>query len=212
MRIVERPYDEADRRALIELFGSDGSARWLGAWPTDDQVPESLFAGYLQAIEETHHLASGRPTGWPSFESGFSPGGVPTARDLHAAYQLLRFDVTLSTWSGVQWWAFLLTGMSTVFFYARMCRRSGVLTALQFYAIRHSCWPAAIVRGFRAVYLGLFFNIMIMATVNLAAAKILRTCREQLVTQRGVRGRAPRRRAGCPWGSPRRPRPPTRGR
>ncbi|MEO8680171.1 MAG: sodium:solute symporter family protein [Vicinamibacterales bacterium] len=70
------------------------------------------------------------------------------------------------------WWAFLLTGMSTVFFYARMWRRSGVLTDLEFYEIRYSGRPAAIVRGFRAVYLGLFFNIMIMSTVNLAAAKI----------------------------------------
>ena len=70
------------------------------------------------------------------------------------------------------WWAFLLTGMSTVFFYARMWRRSGVLTDLEFYEIRYSGKPAAMVRAFRAVYLGLFFNIMIMATVNLAAAKI----------------------------------------
>lgn len=70
------------------------------------------------------------------------------------------------------WWAFLLTGMSTVFFYARMWRRSGVLTDLEFYEIRYSGKPAAIVRAFRAVYLGLFFNVAIMATVNLAAAKI----------------------------------------
>ncbi len=70
------------------------------------------------------------------------------------------------------WWAFLLTGMSTVFFYARMWRRSGVLTDLEFYEIRYSGKPAAMVRAFRAVYLGLFFNIVIMATVNLAAAKI----------------------------------------
>ena len=70
------------------------------------------------------------------------------------------------------WWAFLLTGMSTVFFYARMWRRSGVLTDLEFYEIRYAGKPAAIVRAFRAVYLGLFFNIVIMATVNLAAAKI----------------------------------------
>ena len=70
------------------------------------------------------------------------------------------------------WWAFLLTGMSTVFFYARMWRRSGVLTDLEFYEIRYSGRAAAVVRGFRAVYLGLFFNIVIMATVNLAAAKI----------------------------------------
>lgn len=70
------------------------------------------------------------------------------------------------------WWAFLLTGMSTVFFYARMWRRSGVLTDLEFYEIRYSGKPAALVRAFRAVYLGLFFNVVIMSTVNLAAAKI----------------------------------------
>jgi len=70
------------------------------------------------------------------------------------------------------WWSFLLTGMMTVFFYARLWRRSGVLTDLEFYEIRYSGPPARLLRGFRAVYLGLFFNCVIMATVNLAAAKI----------------------------------------
>ncbi len=70
------------------------------------------------------------------------------------------------------WWAFLLTGMATVMFYARMWRRSGVLTDLEFYEIRYSGNAAKFVRGFRAVYLGLIFNAVIMATVNLAAAKI----------------------------------------
>ena len=62
--------------------------------------------------------------------------------------------------------------MATVFFYARLWRRSGVLTDLEFYEIRYSGKAASVVRGFRAVYLGLFFNCMIMATVNLAACKI----------------------------------------
>ena len=70
------------------------------------------------------------------------------------------------------WWAFVLTGVSTVFFYARLWRRSGVMTDLEFYEIRYSGRPARAVRGFRAVYLGLFFNCIIMATVNLAACKI----------------------------------------
>jgi len=70
------------------------------------------------------------------------------------------------------WWSFLLTGMATVFFYARLWRRSGVLTDLEFYERRYSGRAATLVRGFRAVYLGLFFNCVIMATVNLAAAKI----------------------------------------
>jgi Na+/proline symporter len=70
------------------------------------------------------------------------------------------------------WWAFVLTGVATVFFYARLWRRSGVMTDLEFYEIRYSGKAASVVRGFRAVYLGLFFNCMIMATVNLAACKI----------------------------------------
>ena len=70
------------------------------------------------------------------------------------------------------WWSFLLTGMMTVFFYARLWRRSGVLTDLEFYEIRYSGKAATFLRGFRSIYLGLFFNCVIMATVNLAAAKI----------------------------------------
>jgi len=70
------------------------------------------------------------------------------------------------------WWSFLLTGMLTVFFYARLWRRSNVLTDLEFYELRYSGKAASFVRGFRAVYLGLFFNCVIMAAVNLAAAKI----------------------------------------
>jgi solute:Na+ symporter, SSS family len=70
------------------------------------------------------------------------------------------------------WWAFLLTGMSTVFFYARLWRRLGVLTDLEFYELRYSGRAATWVRGFRAVYLGVVFNVVIMAAVNLAAAKI----------------------------------------
>lgn len=70
------------------------------------------------------------------------------------------------------WWAFLLTGMLTVFVYARMWRRSGVLTDMEFYELRYSGREAAFLRGFRAVYLGVFFNIVIMATVCVAAVKI----------------------------------------
>ena len=70
------------------------------------------------------------------------------------------------------WWAFLLTGMTTVFFYAKLWRRLGVLTDLEFYEMRYSGAPARWVRGFRAIYLGLVFNVVIMASVNLAAAKI----------------------------------------
>ncbi len=81
----------------------------------------------------------------------------------------VRTGGVASNW---QWWAFLLTGMATVFFFARLWRRSGVLTDLEFYELRYSGEPARLVRGFRAIYLGLFFNCFIMASVNLAAAKI----------------------------------------
>lgn len=70
------------------------------------------------------------------------------------------------------WWAFLITGMCTVFFYAKLWRRSAVLTDMGFYELRYSGAPAAFLRGFRAIYLGVFFNVMIMATVTLAAIKI----------------------------------------
>lgn len=70
------------------------------------------------------------------------------------------------------WWAFLLTGMLTVFVYARLWRRSGVLTDVEFYEIRYSGKSAAFLRGFRSLYLGVVFNVMIMAAVTLAAIKI----------------------------------------
>jgi Na+/proline symporter len=70
------------------------------------------------------------------------------------------------------WWAFAVTGLCTVFFYAKLWRRSAALTDVAFYELRYSGPPAAFLRGFRAVYLGVFFNVMIMASVNLAATKI----------------------------------------
>jgi SSS family solute:Na+ symporter len=70
------------------------------------------------------------------------------------------------------WWAFVITGMCTVFFYAKLWRRSGMSTDVGFYELRYSGKPAAFLRGFRAVYLGVFFNTMIMAAVTLAAIKI----------------------------------------
>ncbi len=82
---------------------------------------------------------------------------------------LVREHGVANNWA---WWSFLLTGMLTVFFYARLWRRSGVLTDLEFYELRYAGRPARVVRGFRAAYLGLFFNCVIMASVNLAAAKI----------------------------------------
>ncbi|MFP4624054.1 MAG: sodium:solute symporter family protein [Gemmatimonadota bacterium] len=82
---------------------------------------------------------------------------------------IVRQDGVSGNWV---WWAFLLTGMLTVFVYAKLWRRAGVMTDLEFYEIRYGGAPAAFLRGFRALYLGVFFNVMIMATVSLAAIKI----------------------------------------
>ncbi len=70
------------------------------------------------------------------------------------------------------WWAFLLTGMMTVFVYAKLWRRSGVMTDIEFYELRYSGRPAALLRGFRALYLGVLFNVIVMASANLAVVKV----------------------------------------
>ncbi|NOZ48027.1 MAG: Na+:solute symporter [Chlorobi bacterium] len=70
------------------------------------------------------------------------------------------------------WWAFLLTGMLTVFVYAKLWNRSKVMTDLEFYEIRYSGKMAAFLRGFRAIYLGAFFNILVIASVSIALIKI----------------------------------------
>lgn len=82
---------------------------------------------------------------------------------------IVRTDGVAGNWV---WWAFLLTGMLTVFVYANLWKRSGVLTDVEFYELRYSGKMAAFLRGFRAVYLGFLFNVVVMATVSLAAIKI----------------------------------------
>ena len=71
------------------------------------------------------------------------------------------------------WWCFIAGGMMTVFFYARLWRRSGVMTDVEFAEIRYSGKPAAFLRGFRALYLGVPINCIILGWVNLAMVKIL---------------------------------------
>ena len=82
---------------------------------------------------------------------------------------MVREDGVAKNWA---WWAFLITGMVTVFIYAKLWRRSEVLTDLEFYELRYGGKPASFLRGFRAVYLGLFFNCLIMGSVTLAVIKI----------------------------------------
>jgi Na+/proline symporter len=73
------------------------------------------------------------------------------------------------------WWNFVMSGMLTVFLYARLWRRAGVMTDIEFAELRYSGKPAAFLRGFRALYLGLPINCIIMGWVNLAMVKILQT-------------------------------------
>ena len=82
--------------------------------------------------------------------------------------EIVRKDGVAGNWT---WWAFLLTGMLTVFVYAKLWRRSGVLTDIEFYELRYSGKAAAFLRGFRALYLGLVFNVLVMGAVSLAAVK-----------------------------------------
>jgi Na+/proline symporter len=82
---------------------------------------------------------------------------------------MVRGGGVVSNWG---WWAFLITGMVTVFIYAQLWRRSKIMTDLEFYELRYSGKSAAFIRGFRSLYLGIFFNCLIMGTVTLAAIKI----------------------------------------
>lgn len=82
---------------------------------------------------------------------------------------IVRQNGVAGNWA---WWAFLLTGMLTVFVYAKLWNRSRVFTDLEFYEIRYSGKMAAFLRGFRAIYLGAFFNIMVIASVSIALIKI----------------------------------------
>jgi SSS family solute:Na+ symporter len=82
---------------------------------------------------------------------------------------IVRVNGVAGNWA---WWAFLLTGMLTVFVYARLWRRSEITTDLEFYEMRYSGAEARILRAFRAFYLGVVFNVLIMGTVMLAGIKI----------------------------------------
>lgn len=82
---------------------------------------------------------------------------------------IVRTDGVSGNWV---WWCFLITGMLTVFVYAKLWRKSNVSTDLEFYELRYGGKPASFLRKFRAVYLGVVFNVITMSAVTLAAIKI----------------------------------------
>lgn len=128
----------------------------------------ALFFGKRAGKSTSEFFASGRSVPW--WLAGLSMVATTFSSDTpNLVTDIVRRQGVAGNWC---WWAFVLTGVATVFFFARLWRRSGVMTDLEFYEIRYSGKAAGVVRGFRAVYLGLVFNCVIMATVNLAACKI----------------------------------------
>lgn len=128
----------------------------------------ALFFGKRAGKNTSEFFASGRCVPW--WLAGLSMVATTFSSDTpNLVTDIVRQKGVAGNWV---WWSFVLTGVATVFFYARLWRRSEVMTDLEFYEIRYSGKAASVVRCFRSVYLGLFFNCVIMASVNLAACKI----------------------------------------
>jgi Na+/proline symporter len=138
-------------------------------------IPLSLFMvlGFIQRKKagknQEEFFLSGRQMPW--WLLGISMVATTFSADTpNLVTDIVRKNGVSGNWV---WWAFLLTGMLTVFVFAKLWRRSGMLTDLEFYEVRYGGKKAAFLRGFRAVYLGFFFNIVIMAGVMLAGIKIM---------------------------------------
>lgn len=117
------------------------------------------------------YFLSGQSMSW--WLLGFSLVATTFAADTpNFVTELVRTRGISANWS---WWAFLLTGMTTVFIYAKLWRRLGVMTDIEFYEVRYGGKSASFLRGFRTVYLGLIVNTVVMANVILAIIKILNT-------------------------------------
>ena len=131
-----------------------------------------IFIGYIaskKAGKDTAQFFLGG-RGMPWWLLGISMVACTFSADTpNLVTGMVREDGVAKNWA---WWAFLITGMVTVFIYARLWRRTNVMTDLEFYEIRYQGKAASFLRGFRAIYLGVFFNTLIMGTVSLAAIKI----------------------------------------
>lgn len=118
--------------------------------------------------DTSEFFLSGRSLPW--WMLGLSMVATTFAADTpNLVTQFVRENGVAGNWA---WWAFLVTGMLTVFVYARLWRRSGVMTDIEFYELRYGGRPAAFLRGFRALWLGVVCNALIMAVVSLAAIKL----------------------------------------
>ena len=127
-----------------------------------------LWASKSAGKSSSEFFLSGRNMPW--WLLGVSMVATTFAADTPGLVtELVRKNGVSGNWV---WWAMLLTGMLTVFFYAKLWRKSGISTDLEFYELRYSGKMASFLRGFRAIYLGVIFNIITMAGVCLAGAKI----------------------------------------
>lgn len=127
-----------------------------------------LWVSRRSGDNSSEYFLSGRSMSW--WLLGISMVATTFSADTpNLVTGFVRKDGVAGNWA---WWAFLLTGMLTVFMYAKLWRRAGILTDLEFYELRYSGKIAVFLRGFRALYLGVVLNVLIMATVSLAAIKI----------------------------------------
>ena len=132
----------------------------------------TLVIGFLvskkSSSSSTEYFLSGRNMPW--WLLGISMVATTFSTDTpNLVTDIVRTNGVSGNWV---WWAFLLTGLLTVFVYAKLWRRSNVATDMEFYELRYSGWGGKFLRGFRAIYLGVIFNVMAMSGVTLAAIKI----------------------------------------
>lgn len=127
-----------------------------------------IYVSKTSGKNATEYFLSGRNMPW--WILGVSMVATTFSTDTpNFVTDIVRKDGVSSNW---MWWAFLITGLLTVFVYAKLWRKSNVTTDIEFYELRYGGKPAKFLRGFRAVYLGVVFNIFAMSAVTLAAIKI----------------------------------------
>lgn len=127
-----------------------------------------IFSKRASGSTENFFL-SGRKLSW--WLAGLSMVATTFAADTPLAVtELVGQNGIAGNWL---WWNMLIGGMLTVFFFARLWRRAEILTDVEFIEFRYSGRPAAVLRGFKAIYMGIFMNTIIMGWVNLAMIKIL---------------------------------------
>ena len=142
----------------------------------------AVIAAFFAALLAIPALASLRAKSHDSSEYFKSAGSMPwwligvsmvaattSTNSANLFTEIIRRDGLSGNWV---WWAFLVTGLLTVFVYSRLWLRSGATTDITFYEIRYSGRPAAFLRAFRALYLGVIYNLVVMAVVLLGAIKI----------------------------------------